>query len=271
MSETNSEEQVVAPSPAEIEARLFGWKPLDEFHGDPSRWRDADAFLEKGRQINGFLRKDFDKLRQELHLRDAQIADLQHSIMQFAEYHKETEARALDRARKELNAARKEALRAQDGERVVEIEERLESLDEAAAQMRVAPPVVASKPVGPDPVFKKWVDDNSWYTENRVLRALTHDYAEELKQTNPQLVGVEFLEQVKKRVQADHPEFFRNPARTRPAAVGTGSVESDPRPNRKRTYSDLPVEARIACDQFVKKGFVTRESYVKDYFGDEAA
>lgn len=271
MSETNSEEQVVAPSPAEIEARLFGWKPLDEFHGDPSRWRDADAFLEKGRQINGFLRKDFDKLRQELHLRDAQIADLQHSIMQFAEYHKETEARALDRARKELNAARKEALRAQDGERVVEIEERLESLDEAAAQMRVAPPVVTSKPVGPDPVFKKWVDDNSWYTENRVLRALTHDYAEELKQTNPQLVGAEFLEQVKKRVQADHPEFFRNPARARPAAVGTGSAESDPRPNRKRTYSDLPVEARIACDQFVKKGFVTRESYVRDYFGDEAA
>lgn len=271
MSEDIVKESVDLPSPAEAEARLFGWKPLDEFHGDPARWRDAEAFLEKGRQINGFLRKDFDKLRQELHIRDAQIADLQRSITQFAEYHKETETRALERARKELNTARKEALRAQDGERVVEIEERLESLDAAAAQIQVAPPVVVSKPTGLDPVFKKWVDDNPWYTENRVLRALTHDYAEELKQTNPQLVGLEFLDQVKKRVQTDHPSFFQNPARTRPVAVGTGSIESDPRPNRKRTYADLPVEARIACDQFVKKGFVTRESYVKDYFGDEAA
>ena len=271
MSEDIVKESVDLPSPAEAEARLFGWKPLDEFHGDPARWRDAEAFLEKGRQINGFLRKDFDKLRQELHIRDAQIADLQRSITQFAEYHKETETRALERARKELNTARKEALRAQDGERVVEIEERLESLDAAAAQIQVAPPVVVSKPTGLDPVFKKWVDDNPWYTENRVLRALTHDYAEELKQTNPQLVGLEFLDQVKKRVQTDHPSFFQNAARTRPVAVGTGSIESDPRPNRKRTYADLPVEARIACDQFVKKGFVTRESYVKDYFGDEAA
>ena len=271
MFEDIVKESVDLPSPAEAEARLFGWKPLDEFHGDPARWRDAEAFLEKGRQINGFLRKDFDKLRQELHIRDAQIADLQRSITQFAEYHKETETRALERARKELNTARKEALRAQDGERVVEIEERLESLDAAAAQIQVAPPVVVSKPTGLDPVFKKWVDDNPWYTENRVLRALTHDYAEELKQTNPQLVGLEFLDQVKKRVQTDHPSFFQNPARTRPVAVGTGSIESDPRPNRKRTYADLPVEARIACDQFVKKGFVTRESYVKDYFGDEAA
>lgn len=272
MSEVNHEESTPAQSPAETEARLFGWKPLEEFHGDPARWRDADAFLEKGRQINGFLRKDFDKLRQELHVRDSQIADLQRSIAQFAEYHQETEARALERARKELKAERKEALRAQDGERVVEIEERLESLDEAAVKMRAAPPVVATKlPAGPDPVFKKWIDENSWYTENRVLRALTHDYAEELKQTNPQLLGVEFLEQVKRRVQADHPEFFQNPARSRPSAVGTGSAESSPRSTRGKSYADLPVEARITCDKFVKQGFVTRESYVRDYFGDEAA
>lgn len=269
MSENNIEEQIAEPSPAEVEARLLGWKPLDEFRGDPAHWRDADAFLEKGRQINGFLRKDFDKIRHELRRRDAQIVELQDSIKQFAEYHKETEARALERARKELKDARKEALRAQDGERVVEIEERLEHLDEAAAQMRVQPPVVTPKPAGPDPTFKKWVDDNPWYSSNRVLRALTHDYAEELKQINPHLVGLEFLEHVKRRVQEEYPDFFKNPAKNRPAAVGTSSLESGPRSNRKRGYADLPPEARSVCDQFVKKGFVTQESYVKDYFMDD--
>lgn len=271
MSEDSIEGQVADPSPEEVEARLLGWKSLDEFSGDPARWRPANEFLEKGKQINGFLRKDLEKIRNELRRRDAQISELQTSIMQFAEYHKETEARALERARKELNAARKEAIRAQDGERVVEIEERLENLDEAAAQMRVTPPVVVQKPAEPDPIFKQWVDANPWYSNDRVLRALTHDYAEELKQISPQLVGLEFLDQVKQRVMEAHPEFFKNPAKTRPVAVGTGSAESLPRQSRKRTYADLPEEARRACDQFVKKGFVTQESYVRDYFGDDAA
>lgn len=269
MSEDNLEGQVVEPSSEEVEARLLGWKPLDEFSGDPARWRPANEFLEKGKQINGFLRKDLDKIRNELRRRDAQIAELQTSIMQFAEYHKETEARALERARKELNAARKEAIRAQDGERVVEIEERLENLDEAAAQMRVTPPVIAQRPTGPDPIFKQWVDANPWYSNDRVLRALTHDYAEEIKQTNPQLVGLEFLEQVKMRVKEEHPEFFQNPSKTRPAAVSTSSTASGSRSNRKRTYADLPPEARDVCDKFVRKGFVTQESYVQDYFRDE--
>jgi hypothetical protein len=57
MSENNIEEQIAEPSPAEVEARLFGWKPLDEFRGDPAHWRDADAFLEKGNKLTDFCVK----------------------------------------------------------------------------------------------------------------------------------------------------------------------------------------------------------------------
>lgn len=259
-------------SAAETEARMFGWKPLEEFKGDPDRWRDAEAFLEKGKQINGFLRKDFDKLRTELSGRDQRIAALESSIQEFAAYHQETEARAYNRAISNLKEERKAALRESDGERVVQIEEQLDDLQEAAAKTKLAPRAPAPRdPSAPDPAFVAWVDQNPWYKENRVLRSLTHDYAEELKQQEPGLLGPAFLNKVKHIVQTNHPELFQNPERTRPNAV-TGGDDSRPgNRTRGKTYADMPADARAACDGFVKKGFLTKEAYVRDYFGDEAA
>ncbi len=38
-------------SPAELEARSNGWKPEDEYDGDPNLWRSAEAFNERGEMI----------------------------------------------------------------------------------------------------------------------------------------------------------------------------------------------------------------------------
>lgn len=257
---------------AETEARMFGWKPLEEFGGPPEKWRDAEAFLEKGKQINGFLRKDFEKLRNELSMRDQRIAALENNIQEFAEYHRETEARAYERAIANLKEERKAALRESDGDRVVQIEEQLDDLKEAASKQKLAPRAPAPRdPSTPDPAFVAWVDQNPWYQENRVLRSLTHDYAEELKQHEPGLVGQAFLNRVKQLVQTNHPELFQNPERGRPNAVTGGDDSRLSGRSRGKTYADLPAEARATCDKFVKKGFLTKEAYVKDYFGDEAA
>lgn len=263
--------EFVQASSAEAEARLLGWKPLEEFNGPPERWRDAEAFLEKGKQINGFLRKDFDKLRKELELRDQRIASLEGNIREFAEYHRETEARAYKRAIASLQEERKAALRESDGARVVEIEEQLDELKEAS-QKQIAPRAIAPRdPAQPDPAFVAWVDANPWYKENRTLRALVHDYAEEVKRQNPALVGTAFLDHVKQLVQFEHPELFDSPERRRPSAVSSADDTRRPAGGRGKTYADLPIEARIACDKFVKQGYLTKETYVKDYFGDDAA
>lgn len=257
---------------AETEARMFGWKPLEEFGGPPERWRDAEAFLEKGKQINGFLRKDFDKLRNELSLRDQRIQALEHNIQEFAAYHQETEARAYERAIANLKEERKAALRESDGERVVQIEEQLDGLKEEAAKHKIAPRAPAPRdPATPDPAFVAWVDQNPWYKENRVLRSLAHDYAEEIKQQEPGLTGQTFLNKVKQLIQSNHPELFHNPERSRPNTVTGGDDSRASGRSRGKTYADLPPEARITCDKFVKKGFLTKEAYVRDYFGDEAA
>lgn len=255
-----------AVAAAEKEARLFGWKPADEFDGPVERWKPADEFLEEGKRINGFLRKDLDKLRHELTKRDQSLLEMQQTIQQFAQFHQETEARAFERAKKELKDARKAALRENDGELVVEIEERLEKLGDAPAPIQLRQPTPQTSQQ-PDPVWTNWVAENSWFTENNKLRAITNGYGDIVRAEQPALVGLPFLEEVKRRVQADFPEHFRSEESRRASAVGNSSEHRQG--VGKKTYADLPADAKAACDKFVKQKLIpSREAYVRDYFGD---
>ena len=42
-------------SAIETEARQQGWKPLEEFEGNPEHWRDAQEFLEFGQRLTRFF------------------------------------------------------------------------------------------------------------------------------------------------------------------------------------------------------------------------
>ena len=246
--------------PAEAEARLVGWRPQDEFDGPAEKWKPAAEFLEKGKQINGFMRKDLEKLRTELSKRDATLAELQQTIKDFASFHQETETRVYERARKELQAERAEAISAADGERVIETEDRIAELD--AAHRAPAP---AAKPAPkPDPIWEAWLSDNSWYRENRRARALCEGLAEEVREANPDLTGRGFLDEVKRLLTEEAPQFFKNARREAPAPVGA-SGERRPGGGGKKTYADLPAEARATCDKFVAQKLLTREQYVAEY------
>lgn len=263
-SEVTTAAEPQTPSPAEAEARLLGWKPLEEFDGPEEKFKPAEEFLAEGKRINGFLRKDLDKLRDQLTRRDHDIAELKQTIAEFAAFHRETEKKAYERAKAELLAAKKDAIREGDGDRVVEIEEKIE-------QLREVKPVTGTIPPPPqvDPVFAGWVDENKWFAENQKLRAVANSYGELLRQEQPGLVGRPFLDEVRRRVSEDFPAAFGNPERSRPSAVaGSGEARSGTA-GGKRSFSELPADAKAQCEKFVKQGLVaSREQYVKDYFGE---
>lgn len=255
------------PVAAESEARMFGWVPKEEFKGPEEKWRTAEEFLEEGKRINGFLRKDLDKLRSALTQRDADIADLRSTIEEFAKFHQETEARAYERAKKTLQEERKAALRENDGERVADIEERLEMLGDGPKDL--FPKKQPQRPTASqsDPVWEGWLSENPWFAKDQRLRAVTNGYADIVKAEAPNLVGRAFLDEVTRRVQQDFPEHFGNSERKRASAVG-GSGEHRAGTGKK-SYADLPAEAQAACDKFVKQGLIkSREDYVKEYFGE---
>lgn len=252
---------------AQKEARVFGWVPKEEFHGDPEQWRDADQFLQRGREINGFLRKDLEKIRNELQRKDAELGEVKSAVDEFRRFHEQTEERAYKRALKELQDKKKDAIQAGDGDTVIEVEDEIEGLKESRQVKREVRPAAdtAAKNIE---IFNDWAGENTWFKEDVALQASANGFSDIVKNENPNLVGRAFLDEVAKRVKASFPEKFGNKNRELPSAVEAGGTS---RPSsRKKSYADLPAEAKAACDKFVKNGMLTKDQYVADYFSDEA-
>jgi hypothetical protein len=236
------------------EAKRQGWVPQDEYNGPEDKWVDADTFVKKGKEINALLRKDNDFLKRE-------VAEMKTTMMEFKKFHADTEKRAYERAMSDLREQKKEAINTGDGDKVLQI-------DDAIDELKQARPVAKAAPANQiDPVFVQWNEDNTWFGKDTELTNEANLIGEVIKRQNPTLIGSEFLDEVTKRVKKMYPEKFTNTNRARPSPVeGTTA----PKSNQKggKGYNDLPPEAKAACQKFEKQGLITREAYLKEYFGE---
>lgn len=250
-------------NPSDDEARVFGWVPLEEFKGNKEDWRDSDAFLARGREINGFLRKDLDKLKSELSRKDNELSEIRSTLQEFAKFHQETEAKTYQRVLNELKQAKKEAIEVGDGERVVEIDDQIDEIK--ASRTTQEPPKVNNNQYEAD--FTSWLSENKWYEEDKQLQISANGLIDEVRRENPKLVGKAFLNAVKDKVQEYFPEKFVNKNKAKPSAVEGSTGHNSSTGSAKKSYADLPPEAKAACDKFVKTiPNFTREQYISEYF-----
>jgi hypothetical protein len=250
-------EAEAAPKDEGVEkrAREMGWRPKDEFKGDPDKWTDAMTYVQRGETVLPIIRAERDRLRTE-------IAEIRSTVRQFAEHHATVEKRAYDKAladaRKELNQAVKEG-----------DEKTAEAKADEIAELRANKPAEgkeAVKEIAPE--VKEWLADNRWFHTDDVLRDYATKLHDKLLRDRRDLSLEENLAMVSKDVRKRFPEAFGNPNRERPAAV-EGSSGGGVKPKGGKSYADLPAEAKAACDKFVRTipGY-TKDKYVKEYFGD---
>lgn len=267
MSETVENADAEAPEGAdapadntpsvEDRARTLGWRPKEEFKGDESRWIDAETFVRRGEDVLPILKANNRQMEKALAARDSELSKVKATLERFAEHHNKTEQRAYERALRELKGDIAQAAAAGDVQGVLD---KTEELSELQAEAK-AKPAAQDAPQEP-PEFTAWKADNPWFGKDKALTAATAALGEEL--VGEGYTGAALIKEVDKRLRAEFPNKFENPARRQAATVEGGGA-----PPRKagKTYSDLPPDAKAACDDFVKRvpGF-TREKYVKDFF-----
>ena len=177
--------------------------------------------------------------------------------------HAETEKRAYDRAMTDLREQKKEAIAQGDGEKVLEIDDAIDELKTARQEEKETK---AAPYQQPDAQFVEWSTENQWYVNDSELKAEADLIGQAIKTRQPGLVGKDFLNEVAKRVKKMYPEKFTNTNRNRPSPVE--GVATNPAGKKMgKTFNDLPAEAREACQKFEKSGLLTREQYLKEYFG----
>lgn len=246
-----------ARAEAEASARAKGWVPKDEWIAaghDEDDWKPAKQFIAKGEEIEErkSMRKTLDSLKKQ---NEEMAAILKRKL--------DAEAKA-ERDRK--LAERDAAIRLGDVNRV-------HAIDGEIAQVQ---------PVDVTPAeIREFVQENKeWWGVDVMATQAAVAYYGKLERANPNDLS-ENLSKTKKFLALRFPDLY--PADRLDAAEAAQAITQQ-QPTRKfssvsipssadagirrgKQWSDLPADARRVADQIVKSGAMTRDQYVKEFFG----
>lgn len=265
---------------AEERARRMGWVPKEEFRGDPTRWRPAEAFVARAENELPVAQATLRRLERDALAKDRKIeslitnvAELTETLTEFRVFATKGEERAYKRAKAELET--QFAAKVADGDvaGATAVRDEIAALGEppaapatkTAEQRREEAAAAATQTM--DPITVQWIADNAWFNRDQTLNAFATNLHGVLLQTQPTMTLEENLSEVARRTRMAFPEKF--PAARRANAAAT--VEQPTGTRRQGGsgapgYDDLPADAKKACDRFVKTipGY-KREDYVAQY------
>lgn len=207
---------------AEAEARRSGWRPKDEWRGDPRQWVPAEEFNRRGKDILPIVQRDLRQSRDDNAVLKRQVADLQRNfdeqsltLKELLEMSRGSEKRGYERAKRELEARAREAASTGD---TASYDDAKAALDQLKPPAEVAPPPPPPKrdapPPNVDPAVIAFVDANPWFNTDRVLNAAMQEEHTRLLAEAPGLSLAENLERAKAAVVEQFPRKFGITPRT---------------------------------------------------------
>jgi hypothetical protein len=241
-------QEAQAPVLTEIEQRASsqGWRPKDEWEGDPDEWVSAREFVRAG------------ELFKKIDDQNRTIKDFKRTLDDFAKHHSRVQKVEYDRALNDLKAQKKAALNEGDADAVIDVDEKIALVRDA--QKEATQPVrVPDAPAELSPVFVAWSNRNTWYNNNKAMRAYADRLGNELGTQG--MSATDLLNNIEQEVKKEFPERFRNPNRDKP-----GSVEgSTNKGGGKGDSFQLTEDERRVMQRFIKTvPGMTEEKYKSD-------
>ena len=241
-------EQTTTPQPSqyEVDAREMGWRPKEEWEGDPDKWRDAKEFVERG-ELYGKI----DTLGRDL-------KETRKALKMLQEHHAKVKETEFAKAVQELKALQKQHLEAGDSDKYLETTELLTDLK---AEQKAREVIQDVTPKQPDPRFVSWVDQNKWYSNDQEMRRYADTIGLGYANANPGIDPTEVLSYVTQEVKVRFKDKFVNPNRNKPSAVeGQGSNA----PSKKSDSFEMTEEERKVMNTFIRSNIMSKEDYIKE-------
>jgi len=264
------------------EAVGMGWIPPTDFKGDMDNFRSPADFVKRGKEYIPFIKQQNKKLEEEietykvkfgqieteLNATKEQIKEKDRVMKKVLDLHESVSEREYQRALKTIQDQQKDAINNADGDTWQKLEEEKNSLQK--------PEKIETKKEEPQtpqeaPEFTEWKQENSWFNLESDDPNDESIYASVLEQKliKKGYSGRALLDEITKNVKTRFPERFENPNRQNADLDSASTSGVDTTPKRK-SYNDLPADAKSACDRFVKQGlYKDRNEYVKEYFEGE--
>lgn len=243
-------------NPAEEQARSLGWKPKEEFEGNPDEWRSAREFLERGAMIG--------KLRSQ----DRQIKQLDDSLKHIVNQTQRVYANGYDQALKDLKAQKREALAEGDLVKAEEIADKIEDVKlEKDRAIQVAARPVTTRP---DPEHEDWLQANPWYENPRMAAWADTAARDYINSRRGRATPNEVRAFVHNLVRQEFPEKFVTPKRATGAPNPDGESRNTNRGNTQTTRfskieNDMSDTERQIMKTVMKSANMTKDEYLKMY------
>ena len=254
----------------EPQARLQGWRPQEEWTGDPDDWKSAEQFVKDGHEINALLKKNVSRLVNDTSQLKQQLSERDELITRLLKNHENDKKEAVEDAIKQLKKEHRHALKEDDDLTASEIEDEIEKKQKVLDDLNSQKDEPVAKKDAPPPEFLDWVDENKWYTEDPLMAADADALGKQLIDSGRFQSYDAVLKAVTRKMKRMYPEAFED--KGKPAKPTSGSpVEGGSRgtttttQKKGRTYNDLPADAKAQCDRYVKQGTMTQEDYIKYY------
>lgn len=232
----------------EQEALAQGWRPKEEFEGDPDRFIDAGEFVRRG------------ELFSKIDHQNKELKQLRLAMDQFKQHHANVEAKAYERAVADLKRQRKEALAEGDVEQYDQLDQAIDNLKEQREEFVQREQAVAQAQAQQiDPQFAAWVNKNTWYTTDVVMAGAADRYGTTLAREG--VPPLEVLKRVEAKMKEEFPHKFTNPNRAKPSAVEAPGVRGS---GAKTKYQPSEMEKRVG-QNLVRSGAFTK---IEDYYAE---
>ena len=273
--ETSADQEAQAVNEqTQKEARLFGWVPKEEFRGSEDDWVDAEVFVKRGKEINPILRKNNELLMKKLDEKAKEIDSIKASVEEFKKFQKESFERKTAEYEvqiAQLKSQKREAIAEGNGDLVVDIDDQIDSLKEAqreakeAAKAKPEPEQPAQVSIPDDPELQGWLNKNTWFGNDIEMTELANTLGSSVRKQFPHLTSRAFLEKLDDKIREYMPNKFLGNKAKGSAVDSSGSVRGSGS-SGKKSYDNLPDDAKQACDRFIKQGWIkSKQEYIDSY------
>lgn len=242
----------------EAEAREHGWRPKEEFKGDPTHWVDAEAFMKRADEMMPLLKATNARLKRDL---DAMRKDLKRATAHF----EGAEKRAYDRAKAEIEQKIEDAVESGD----------INAARSAMKEMGELAPEATTKKYTKEEAqdaLDEFREEHPWYdradlagaSEIEINGRLFFDRMidKHIKLTDS-MSPAEFFGHITELTLEKYPQLKGKAPRQKPQSAVEGGTAGRPRGSGK-TWDNLPEGARRQYERFINRGIGVKDTGDKD-------
>lgn len=225
---------------AEVKAHALGWRPKDEFNGNPENFTDAKTFLSKANDNIPMLRENYRKVEAQNQKFQEQLEAMNKQIMATSKRLEDAERRGYERAVKEIEEQQRMAAMTGDLDKYDALQQRKDALAQKSGEGATPQNTNAGNDQFSTEdmiALQVFQNLNPWFRQDAELNEDMSSFVMGIRTRNPNMSMSEVLEKAKAKTVKANPDKFSGGKKVNDVLSGNNTTSA------RLSYAELPEKA----------------------------